>query len=428
MARKQKPTRRARKKQARKNNMSRFIVGTLTTVAVAASGTYGLTDPVDLSNELRFAAPASQLLKAANEPREETPPTVTMTPSPTAMATPPIDIVVAGASVATTPTLTPTVTLAPTATSTSTPTSLPVACTLPSDEVLVGTSLQIDGTGPPNATILVESAVRVLGTAQSDGAGRWSVAVEFPVSGLYDIRCRLNADVASSRAAGRIVVRRPAPPAIQPPKDLPGAWALNDTEPVIKNLVGERFAFVGPNGVTYSADAPQNGLPQSLQLDGKSQFITTDAPISQDLDDLTMIIWAKWQGETGDSQLIFYNGVPGQDGYGLCTGTDGTLQLQVGAGTFDTPAKLRTEWQYLALVHASGMWKVYRDGEILLERGDTPPQAPTRATYIGGSDTARPSHFKGLVDHIRFYERALSVAELDAIARMKDTEFTAAGE
>src|SRR6185436_957349 len=56
-------------------------------------------------------------------------------------------------------------------------------------------------------------------------------------------------------------------------------------------------------------------------------------------------------------------------------------------------------------------WRIYVNGASVASTATTNPNVPTTASSIGGNNTgANP--FKGFIDDVRFYNRALSAAEI----------------
>lgn len=91
------------------------MITSMTTVAVAATGAYGLTEGVDIPDNVRAAVPVAAIIEDVADAVLFTP-TVTWTPTATFTATPTFTF---------TPTPTPTLTATPTLTSTATPSPSP---------------------------------------------------------------------------------------------------------------------------------------------------------------------------------------------------------------------------------------------------------------------------------------------------------------
>jgi hypothetical protein len=105
-----------------------------------------------------------------------------------------------------------------------------------------------------------------------------------------------------------------------------------------------------------------------------------------------------------------------------------TLQLWSGAWSRTTRYALEAPlsgWVHLAFTHAGRTTKIFIDGTLVVQRDDTPPKPidlVTTAPLVVGALVRDPSrvwqHLDGAVDDLRFYDRALSDAEIEALATL----------
>jgi len=172
------------------------------------------------------------------------------------------------------------------------------------------------------------------------------------------------------------------------------------------------------NGATYATGK----VGQAFSFDGVDDYVVTPL-VASVTDGVTLNAWVKWGGSNASNarQVIMYNGNYDSTGYGIFSENSGTITLLIGQGT---PAVLTTNaalvqgtWQHVAAVRAAGTWIVYLNGQaVSIVSGDpnTAPNTPTTNAMVGGSGDATLS-FKGLIDEVGIYNRALSASEVEAV-------------
>lgn len=312
-----KPTKAGGRKRSRRrgaNPLSDFIVGTITTVTIAATGAYGATEPLDLPENLAMVAPAAKVVQesavsAANEAYPSPTPTSTETPTtiPTATST--------ATSIAT---------MMPTSTAAPSPTPQPLVGYWPLDPPLQ------QGNISPSAVLF------------SPDAGSTSLPL-----------------VAPNGTIPRQALRH---------TDSVGSFALN--------------------GVTHFAYMEETPLASQTAF--------------------TVQIWVYWYGGTGQEQYLFYNGVAGENGYGLLVNAGGRLQLVVShaAGEMQvvqTNGKIAAAWQQLTLIRTKKQWRLYQNGRPLVLDGQPTPTAPTSQFVLGARNRQGNNGFYGLLDELYLY-------------------------
>lgn len=103
-----------------------------------------------------------------------------------------------------------------------------------------------------------------------------------------------------------------------------------------------------------------------------------------------------------------------------------TLSLWSGLWSHTTTYELErplTGWVHLAFTHGGRTTKIFVDGTLVAQRDDTRMKAPgitTTAPLVVGALVKDPTrvwqHLDGAVDELRLYDRALSNAEIEALA------------
>ncbi|MFN7929473.1 MAG: DUF1592 domain-containing protein, partial [Blastocatellia bacterium] len=226
----------------------------------------------------------------------------------------------------------------------------------------------------------------------------------------------VNNGAATIRTPGIYQVAvHPAPPVTLPEADtsklnegLAGSWTL-DGEPEAKLLTGK----------AKSAESPF-GKAIALNSDKDSLTIPGDGVRNVGAGDFTVSAWIKPRG----NGAVISAGGHGAQGWSLDLEDRNTLQF-VSAGVqgafngrvISQPDAIRREaWQHLAVVVRRGKNEtcIYVNG-LLVGRGTTGTvNLDAKGDLILGS-AAGVESFKGLIDEVRFYKRALGHAEIQGL-------------
>ncbi|MFA6469873.1 MAG: LamG-like jellyroll fold domain-containing protein [Bacteroidota bacterium] len=162
---------------------------------------------------------------------------------------------------------------------------------------------------------------------------------------------------------------------------------------------------------TVNADSSSGNY--ALQFDGND--IVSSTLVTTESNNLTMEGWVKWDGGTDVNQLIFFNGQPGINGYGILlnpfTLPDSNLGILCGGVAYMTSSNTFTsgEWHHVAAVRSAGTWKLYLDGvQLTLTNSGTVPNSPLNSSNIGENT------FKGTLDEIRIWNIARTESEIQS--------------
>ena len=286
---------------------------------------------------------------------------------------------------------------------------------IPNDE-LFGT----DGTYGPKANFKI--AVREL-----PDNGRFRVTV---TAARYDDGLLLDKGAGAAEGAGIVVnsgaamIRtpgiyqvevHPAPPAALPDADtsklsegLAGLWTL-DAEPETQRLAGKAKPADSPFGKALALNSDKDAL--TIPGDGVRNIGTGE---------FTVAAWIKPRG----NGAVMSAGGFGSQGWSIELADRNTLQF-VSAGVqgafngrvLSQPDALRREaWQHLAVVARRGRneTRIYVNG-LLVGRGTTgAANLDAKGELMLGS-AAGVESFKGLIDEVRIYKRALAHAEVQGL-------------
>ncbi|TAG92599.1 MAG: BspA family leucine-rich repeat surface protein, partial [Bacteroidetes bacterium] len=152
-----------------------------------------------------------------------------------------------------------------------------------------------------------------------------------------------------------------------------------------------------------------------IALNGTSQYINTNSPLTTATNNITMEAWVNFQSVTASATCIFYNGDNFENGYGLYL-LGGTYQiLQGGIQLLNTgvPPTLNT-WTHLALTINSGVWRVYQNGVQIFALALSPgaPIAPTINFRVGANSTGLSEFLNAQVDEVRFWNVVRTPSQL----------------
>jgi hypothetical protein len=170
------------------------------------------------------------------------------------------------------------------------------------------------------------------------------------------------------------------------------------------------------NGPTHSSTS-KYGL--ALQFDGVNDMVTV--PDANSLDLTTAMSIEAWVRPTalGSWRTVVLKERPGDLVYALYAGSrfenSNTWRPSAWIGSDPvgaTAALTLNAWTHLATTYDGASWKFYVNGTLVASRAFAAPiGVSTGALRIGGNNIW-PEWFKGQIDEVRIYSRALSAAEV----------------
>lgn len=198
---------------------------------------------------------------------------------------------------------------------------------------------------------------------------------------------------------------------------LVGHWSFDAADVDAKGQVLDKSATAAHGTATAVVFEPGR-IGNGARLDGKDSFIKGKAPALGG--SFTLMAWVKiadlaagqhtiWSGDVKGSPYIRVN----QDGL------VGFLKAEVAQfGIASVPVKAG-EWTHVAATFHQDAWAIYVGGKIAGE-GKVAADFAAPAVYsIGRNLPGGPRPFKGLIDEMRVYNRALSAQEVATQAAEK---------
>ena len=206
---------------------------------------------------------------------------------------------------------------------------------------------------------------------------------------------------------------------------LVGYWAFEETE-------GDTASDSTSNG----HDGTLMGDPQrvdgyfggALEFDGDGDEV--NVPFHEDLNQETFTIsaWANVaQGSAGHRAVLSARDDGPQSGYIFYAVPNNTWQFWTGGGGWNSvqgPAVNLSNWDHLAGVYADGNQKFYVNGELVGERDSALTVNSEQEFLIGAGANETENHnfhFRGMIDEVRVYDRALNADEIASVMESNPT-------
>jgi hypothetical protein len=164
-------------------------------------------------------------------------------------------------------------------------------------------------------------------------------------------------------------------------------------------------------------------LAGGLDFDGSNDYVLIGQPAALNLtSSFTVAAWVKATDVTIDHQQILskgYNGSVTQWDFKIAQ-TDGMVQFSTYTGTVQGVVSVgrltNNTWTHLVGVYNGTTWFLYWNGAFDNSQAAVAPQASGKDVVMGGlhNNTAYNQLWKGVLDEVRIYNRALT--EPDAAA------------
>ncbi|MBN1990153.1 MAG: leucine-rich repeat protein, partial [Bacteroidales bacterium] len=172
----------------------------------------------------------------------------------------------------------------------------------------------------------------------------------------------------------------------------------------------------------------------ALHFDGSNDYVdlpdfTTTHDFSQGF---TFTAWVKWDAFTGNARLFEIGNGSGNVNNSIILRTDassGSLIFQCANGT--TNSEIKTDaavvttntWHHVATtISSAGAATIYIDGTAVKSGSVSAPNNVTRANnWLGKSAWSVDNYFKGTMDEVSIWHKALTQADIEAIKQTSPT-------
>ena len=187
------------------------------------------------------------------------------------------------------------------------------------------------------------------------------------------------------------------------------------------------------NGATYGVDRFGNTNHASL-LDGVNDYLKTTTPFFYPGQPYTFSLWLKSNDAAKGSQTLF-NTNPHQQltvGYNYYGDSTFDVGLSNGSGwnigstapngldTFKVNGIVVTNWNYFVMTYDGSVWNYYINNTLVNSTNSGTPANTISDLYFGAISVGPQSFFKGQLDDIRIYNRAITTLEMDSLFNESD--------
>jgi hypothetical protein len=151
---------------------------------------------------------------------------------------------------------------------------------------------------------------------------------------------------------------------------------------------------------------------EALEFDGSSNYVEVPDDASLQLwETYTLEAWV-FQTESRSNRIIDKITAGTADGPHLDTYPGTTLRSCAGACFSTAKSYSLDEWHHVAMTFDKGKVVLYLDGEADGGGDTNSPLAGNKLSLKIGADSAGANLFKGVIDEVRVYNRALSANEI----------------
>lgn len=220
---------------------------------------------------------------------------------------------------------------------------------------------------------------------------------------------------------------------------------INSANINLSNLVAhytfDNNSAVDVSGNNYNATGSSitstvnrfNQANSAFSFNGTSSSVTIAAPTGQTIlgngQNKSISLWFKRSSASSKGMLLSYQEATLVNWNPLAyIGNDGVLRgwmYQGGFAAWTSGTIIDTNWHHLALVYTTNLQTVYLDGSEVATMNGTPQPGASNIIVIGngyantgivGISTTGNQPFSGVIDEVRFYNAALSLANVNTIA------------
>jgi hypothetical protein len=179
------------------------------------------------------------------------------------------------------------------------------------------------------------------------------------------------------------------------------------------------------NSPTWAADRPPTRYRNfaALAFDGVDDSVQIDNPAALNFaGQITLAAWVKPQVTDGIRNILAHGYTRSPNAEVFLRVNDGRYEIGSWNGgnhlaAMPIPANDLNQWVHLVGVYDGASWRLYRNGAQVATMADTTGALQVEAGWaIGSRGSNAERFFQGLIDDVLIYNRALSPAEIAALA------------
>ena len=186
----------------------------------------------------------------------------------------------------------------------------------------------------------------------------------------------------------------------------------------------------GNNADSYGAPVFVQGISgQALSFDGADDYIDLPDSLEDSLTDFTFAAWVNWSGSRTYERIVDFGSATaaGADSgeYFFITpkAVDGNYRFAITLAGYNSDELIKGSafpagrWTHIVLTLQGDTGRIYLDGDladsgtVTLDPGDI----GAVNNWLGRSQFSTDAYFKGMMDDVRIYERALNAGEVKAL-------------
>ncbi|RKE94940.1 LamG-like jellyroll fold domain-containing protein [Ichthyenterobacterium magnum] len=199
-----------------------------------------------------------------------------------------------------------------------------------------------------------------------------------------------------------------------------------DTNELGEAIVKTDYDFDGTKYITFGW-APEREYKRSIYFSGApilpattSDYIDMEDALDLNPSEFTVSAWIKRESGSENTSILSKRNTIYTTGYDLKVNLTGHIEMHWNGGsdliTSKTPIPV-DQWHQVAIIYSGGTARLYIDGVFDEEETSmSNPTATNESFYIGAAGKGNPTaYFKGNIDEVRVWDRALSVDQLRLI-------------
>lgn len=176
------------------------------------------------------------------------------------------------------------------------------------------------------------------------------------------------------------------------------------------------YDFDGTKYITFGY-APQVIVERSVYFDGVVDYVDMENHLDLNSSEFTMSAWIKRDTGSANASILSKRDAIYTEGYDFKINSSGRFEVSWKNGTTQTLTSTvaipENKWHHVAIVYGSGTGTLYIDGVPNTSASRTAPIATSQSFYIAAAGKSTPTaHFKGNIDEVRIWNKALSTNQL----------------
>lgn len=204
-------------------------------------------------------------------------------------------------------------------------------------------------------------------------------------------------------------------------KRLVAYWPMDEGEgDVIKDESGS-----GHDGTIKGATWVDGKFGKGLAFDGQDDYVDCGETLAgREIKAFTVAAWVKIESWSNGAAIVYLGGEDYASwAAAVNTGTSGgrSIDFQYGRILGHQEVFYSDEgWHHIAAVYDGSYARLYKDGQEVYNEEYTSPVDFSGSRTVLGTHPVHERSFKGVIDEVRIYDRALSGEEITGLYEARD--------